>query len=309
MIALCASLVLALYLVIPSLLFRALSRFFIPLRIVAGTPTQEVARAFLTAAIPFLLAGAAIRQLPPGGAGTPLQAQAVGQDYKLVASCLYSEQTFRDSKQAFWDSFGRVARRQSRFLGWYYVLVMGEGLVVGVLAGHYGRFKRNRVYSWMADKILLPSISEWHPLLTPFVFADKTTVVRADVLTTGDNLYRGKVSEYFLDTGGRLSGLILTDMLRFDRRTYLQDKDARRGPDPRGYWKEIPGAKLYLFADKILNLNLNYESAEPSAQVVEEFLRKYLATAIPPFHVEFQRSGQSPQAEAKEQNGDIEEGR
>jgi hypothetical protein len=306
-IALCASLVLALYLVIPSLLFRALSRFFIPLRIVAGTPTQEVARAFLTAAMPFLLAWAAIHQLPAGVVGMPLQAQATGQDYKLVASCLYSEQTFRDSKQAFWDSFGRVARRQSQFLGWYYVLVMGEGLLVGLLAGHYGRFKKNRVYSWMADKVLLPSISEWHPLLTPFVFADKSTVVRADVLTTGDNLYRGRVSQYFLDPGGRLSGLILTDMVRFDRRTYLQDKDAHRGPDPRGYWKEIPGAKLYIFADKILNLNLNYESPEPSARVVEEFLRKYLATAIPPFHVEFKRPTETPAESDRERGDDAED--
>ena len=142
MIALCASLVLALYLVIPSLLFRALSRFFIPLRIVAGTPTQEVARAFLTAALPFLLAVGVLRHLPP--AGTSLQTQASGQDYKLVASCLYSEQTFREAKQTFWDSFGRVARRQSRFLAWYYALVLAEGLLVGVLAGHYGRFKGNR---------------------------------------------------------------------------------------------------------------------------------------------------------------------
>ena len=302
MIALSASLVLALYLVLPSLLFRALSRFFIPLRIVSGTPTQEVARAFLTAAIPFLLALGVICHMPPGGLGTQSQAQATGQDYKLVASCLYSEQTFRDSKQAFWDSFGRVARRQSQFLAWYYALVMAEGLLVGVLAGHYGRFKRNRFYSWLADKILLPRISEWHPLLTPFVFSDKATIVRADVLTTGDNLYRGKVSQYFLDGVGRLSGLILTDTLRFDRRSYLRDKDAGRVPDARGYWKEIPGAKFYLFADKILNLNLNYESPEPSAQIVEEFLRKYLATAIPPFHVEFQRSGELPQDRTNDPN-------
>ncbi len=226
-----------------------------------------------------------------------------------MASCLYSEQTFREAKQIFWDSFGRVVQRQTRFLAWYYALVMAEGLLVGVLAGRYGRFKGNRLYSWMADKILLPRISEWHPLLTSFVFADKKTIVRADVLTTGDNLYRGKVSEYFLDTGGRLSGLILTDTLRFDRRTYLQDKDSGRGPDVRGYWKEIPGAKLYLFADKILNLNLNYESPEPSAEIVEEFLRKYLATAIPPFHVEIRGSPESPQDSSGPRQNDSEESR
>jgi hypothetical protein len=306
-IALCASLVLALYLVIPSLLFRALSRFFIPLRIAAGTPTQEVARAFLTTALPFVLAVGAMRHLPP--TLTLLQTQATGQDYRLVASCLYSEQTFREAKQTFWDSFGRVAQRQSRFLSWYYGLVMAEGLLVGVLAGQYGRFKGNRPYSWMADNILLPRVSEWHPLLTAFVFADKSTIVRADVLTTGDNLYRGKVSQYFLDTGGRLSGLILTDTLRFDRRTYLRDKDSGRGPDALGYWKEIPGAKLYIFADKILNLNLNYESPEPSAEIVEEFLRKYLATAIPPFHVEIRRSSGSPQDSPGSTNDDTEEHR
>jgi hypothetical protein len=306
-IALCASLVLALYLVIPSLLFRALSRFFIPLRIVAGTTTQEVARAFLTAAIPFLLALVALQHLPSGAPTPAVQPQATGQDYRLVASSLYSEQTFREAKQAFWDSLGRVARRQSRFLGWYYSLVMAEGLLVGLLAGHYGRFKGNRLYSWMADKILLPHISEWHPLLTPFVFADKNTIVRADVLTTDDNLYRGKVSQYFLDTSGRLSGLILTDTLRFDRRTYLREKDAGRAPEARTYWKEIPGAKLYLFAEKILSLNLNYESPEPSAEVVENFLRKQLPTVIPPFHVEIKRSSEKQQDQSRDDN--MEEGR
>jgi len=307
-IALGASLILALYLVIPGLLFRSLSRFFIPLRIVAGTSTQEVTRAFLTTAIPFSLALALIAHMPPGGGGKPLQAQAAGQDYRLVASCLYSEQTFRESEPAFWDSFGRVARRQSRFLTWYYALVLVEGMLVGVLSGYYGRLKRNRFYSWLADKILLPRISEWHPLLTPFVFADKNTIVRADVLTTGDNLYRGKVSQYFLDSGGKLSGLILSDTLRFDRRSYLEDKDAGRGPQVGVYWKEIPGAKLYLFADKILNLNLNYESPEPSVQVVEEFLKKYLARTIPPFHVEFRKSPEFERGKHGQENGDAEDG-
>jgi hypothetical protein len=36
----------------------------------------------------------------------------------------------------------------------------------------------------------------------------------------------------------------------------------------------VPGAKLYLFADKIVNLNLSYESAESLPDALAKFLRE-----------------------------------
>jgi hypothetical protein len=169
-------------------------------------------------------------------------------------------------------------------LFWYYLLTATLGLIFGYLAGSYGRFKSNRLYRWFADKFLFSRISEWHPLLTPFVFADKNTVVRANILTVSDNLYRGTVSEHFVDGDGRLTGVILTDAVRFDRRSFLQDKDAMRTTETEAYWKEVPGDKLYVFADKIVDLNLSYESPEPPDEVLEKFLSRRLDVAV---HIEY----------------------
>ena len=282
MIALAASVVLALYLIVPGLLSRTIYQFFIPLRAVSGTTTEEATRAVAMSALPFVLALLLVWCVP-GPDRFPLRAdhpELRNADYKLVASCIYSEQKFDAAGQAFWDSFNRTWHRQGLFLFWYYLLTGFTALGLGYLAGAYGSLKSDPFYRWFADKLLFPRISEWHPLLTPFVFEDKTTVVHADVLTTADTLYRGIVSEHFIDNNGKLTGLILTDASRFDRRTYIADIEANRAPDPNGYWKEIPGTKLYVVADQMVNLNLSYVSPQPSAQVLERFLAKRLEKSV-----------------------------
>ena len=40
-----------------------------------------------------------------------------------------------------------------------------------------------------------------------------------------------------------------------------------RSTETEAYWKEVPGDKLYVFADKIIDLNLNYESSDPPDDV------------------------------------------
>lgn len=282
MIALVASLVLALYIVVPGLLFRSVYRLFIPLRIVSGNTTEEATRAVMTNVIPFVLALLIAWYVPPLDnfpvhAGHP---ELKSQDYKLVASCVYSEQQFNAAGENFWGALDRTWRRQAVFLFWFYLLTAGTGLLFGYLAGSYGHFRSNRYYRWFADKLLFSRISEWHPLLTAFVFADKNTVVRANVLTVTDNLYRGVVSEHFVDGDGQLTGLILTEALRFDRRSFLQDKDAKMNPETEAYWHSVPGAKLYVFADKIVDLNLNYESPEPSLEMVERYIERWLERPV-----------------------------
>jgi hypothetical protein len=199
-------------------------------------------------------------------------------DYKLVATCLYSEATFTASGAEFWHALTRSSRRQARLLTWYYISVIGEGMLFGVLVRRYGKMRRNRLYSKLADNLLLPNVSEWHVLLTPLVFPDRKATVKADVLFADGNLYQGTVSQYFIDRDGMLSGLILTEPRRFDRRTYLQDKDQGKDqgkkPDPNVYWKGIPSAKLYMFANKITNINLNYEPTIPSQMAVSELVKE-----------------------------------
>jgi hypothetical protein len=143
------------------------------------------------------------------------------------------------------------------------------------MAASYGSLRKYRIYRLFADPLLLPNISEWYPLLTTFIFEDKGTAIRADILC-GDILYSGTISEHFVDKDGALSGVILTNPSRYDRRQYLRDKDEGKTADKTSYWHAIPSAKLYLFAREISNLNLNYESAKPSTEVVAKYLYRFL---------------------------------
>jgi hypothetical protein len=281
-IALAASIILALYAIIPGLLSRFIYRLFIPLRVLAVGKTEEATRAVATAIVPFALALLVVWYIP-GLNQIPVQAthpELKAQDYRLVASCLYSESIFTQNTATFWQALDRTVPRQSLFLFWYYLLNALTALGLGYLSASYGKLGPNKYYRWFANKFLFPRISEWHPLFTSFVFADKQTVVRADILTTTDNLYRGKISEHFTDAAGKLTGLILTEANRYDRRAYLRDSETNQAVNTEDYWREIPGAKMYMVADKIVNLNLNYESDEPHESALLNFLRERLKRAV-----------------------------
>ena len=283
MIALAASVVLALYIIIPGLLSRFLYRLFIPLKVIVGGKTEEASRATFSAVIPFILALVVVWYIP-GLNSIPLTAphpELKAADYKLIANCLYSESIFHQQNDNFWQAMQRSVSRQILFLFWYYLLTALAALGLGYLTASYGKFQSNLYYRWFADKFLFPKISEWHPLFTTFVFADKQTTVRADILTTTDHLYRGRISEHFIDSTGKLTGLILTEAHRFDRRTYLRDLENNALEiSTEDYWREIPGAKMYMFADKIVNLNLNYESDEPDESALLIFLRERLKRQV-----------------------------
>ena len=103
------------------------------------------------------------------------------------------------------------------------------------------------------------------------MFPNKEATVSADILCTDESLYNGEVKQYFLD-GSKISGLILVKPRRYDRRSYLADLDKGLKPDKTKYWKDIPSAKLYLFADRILNINLNYVPHESLPGPVKSFI-------------------------------------
>ena len=118
--------------------------------------------------------------------------------------------------------------------------------------------------------MMLVVISQWHPLLPK----DDTIVVQADVLCVNGLLYQGAVSDYFLKEG-ELSGLILREPRRFDRKAYEKAKDEGKKPEPNEYWRQIPSQNLYFFADKILNMNLSYVTASraiSNPNAVENFI-------------------------------------
>jgi len=285
-IALAASVVLTLYLLIPSSIFRLIFGFFVPLRNFARSRGEEVFQGVMSTVLPIALTLVLVWAISPFDRH-PFSfsdtAQTRRADYKLVAGALYSEAVFRQSGDAFWKAMTRTGRRQGRFLAWYYLLVIAEGLIVGVLSVSYptltGRRWYNRCYKWSADKVLLPNISEWHVLLTPFFFKNKGTVVRADILCVDGTLYRGKVVQHSLDKEGQLAGLIITEAKRYARDSYLRDQE--KGPVKKeDYWHSIPGARLYVFADKILNLNLTYEGPEPPPKAMADVISRQLNQTI-----------------------------
>jgi hypothetical protein len=261
------SVLLTLYLIVPEAIFRTIFGYFIPPRNFVLTRTETAYRAVLVTLLPFSLALASSWYLPVVRDWPfPIKHNTVElrrTDYKTVVAGLYSEAEFRQSQKEFWHALTRGIRRQGRLALWYFLFVAFEACLLGRLASDYAKLRSNSVYTWFADRVLFQFISEWHPLLTPYLNLLPGTVVQADILCTNDTLYQGIVSEHFVQDG-KLSGIILDQPRRFERKLYLQAKDdAKQGgkpPDKKDYWIPIPSENLYFFADKILNMNLTYLS-------------------------------------------------
>jgi hypothetical protein len=204
-------------------------------------------------------------------------------DYKLVVSALYSEDEYKTTRKEFWPAFTRCARRQVRLISWYMFLITLEGWFAGWLAFNYAKYRSVQLYKWFADKFLFSYISPWHPLLTPYMFVDKDTTVRADILCTNDILYQGTISSHVVKDDGTLAGIFLRDPKRYNRELYLKDKEslAAEGmkPDKNAYWQAIPSENLYFFADKIFNMNLNF--MPPVGKVADvEAIRKLVLKVL-----------------------------
>jgi len=275
-IALAVSALVAAYLLVPYAIFRFLLGRFVPLRVLQDRKTEDLTRAVVTLLVVYLIALLLV-WVVPGCRNHPFafpdNAEQRVSDYQIVAGGLYSETVFRDYGGRFWDAFWRTTERQGRFICWYYLMVVTLAVVSGVAIQRYGAWRRYPPYAWLADVYLLPHISQWWVLLTPFAFSDRRTLVRADVLMTDNTLYSGEVADHFLDREGNLSGLFLANPQRFDRRSYFREQDAwgsARGLE--SFWRPIPSAKLYLVADKIVNLNLNYEPPVVTSEVLTRYL-------------------------------------
>lgn len=280
MIALAASLFLLFYLLVPGGIFRFATSLVVPLKKFHKTKAQEITFAVVACFIPFWVTMLLVWTV----AIHPFQAvetiQQRREHYRVVYSALQSDKQFDESIQArtFWPALNDVLRRQARFLIWYYSLVIAEAAFFWWLTSRYADFRENEVYSFFAENFLLPSISEWHVMLTDFAIpTTQKREIRVDVLTTGDILFKGKLGGYSLDAEGELSGLLLSEPQRFDRTQYLEHKKAdfqallEAWPDAparriarvtESYWRAVPSKNLYVPKDKMANLNVRHETAE-----------------------------------------------
>jgi hypothetical protein len=269
MIGLLATFIVVAYLLVPSGLFRSFYSLFLP-RIIKfqRTRAQEFTFAVLASILPFFLSLALVWTVANWPFGVNQSSYADRREaYRTVVGFAMSDKLLREQGQnrIFWAATNQVIRRQARFLVWYYLLVLLEAWICAWLTRNYGRWRnsltgvRRRLYLWTANKILLPAISEWHVLLTPFSYPPEPhRQVWVDVLTTIDMLYKGHVADYFLDKEGELSGIFLEYPLRFDRVGLISDKEKDKAKDTDSYWKKIPSNNLYIPNDKIANLNVRY---------------------------------------------------
>jgi len=290
MIALVTTYFLVFYILVPGILFRFVTSWYVQLKLFERTRTQEATFAVAVALLPFVLALFGVWHLPqmkhyPFAVEEKTYSE-LRMDYHRVTALLTSSDASKfltanppstpsAESEANWQALNRVLRRQARFLTWYFLVTACEGLVFGFLASKYGDWKivdgpagqrRHppliRFYNWIAPRLILPNISEWYMLLTNFSWPKRERIfVRADILQIDGHLYKGSVVDYFIDSAGKLSGIQLDDVSRFDRQAYL-DAKSKAGPDnsvsSTDFWKNIPSSRFYIGQASISNLNVRF---------------------------------------------------
>ena len=296
MIALLTTYFLVFYVLVPGILFRFITSLFVPLKLFERTRTQEATFAVAVALVPFVLALLCVWFVPvtrhypfPVPEGTAAERQ---QDYRRVtviftsgdvskylsltgpgdAAGSSSSSPSASSSDGNWNALSHVLHRQARFLTWYFVAVMLEGCAFGFCASRYGNWQdekakgwrkvRNTLYKPLARKMILPNISEWHLLLTDFNWpARKEIFVSVDILQPDGRLYQGNVADYFIDSTGKLTGILLKHVSRFDRESYSVAKAEVPTVQPVStsrFWINIPSRHFYVSERSISNLNVRF---------------------------------------------------
>lgn len=268
MLALLASLLLVAYVIVPGVVFRVVFSWFVPLRAFDRTRTVEFAYSAVVCALPFAAALVVVHHTglgrwPWSFQDTWIQGAA---DYKTILLSCFSE-PFASPRDEFWNTAVRSSKRLSRLLFWYSALVVIEASALGFLASKWGAIQPKLAKHAWADRlftrILLRNISEWHVLLTNFLFPG--TTIHVDVLTTDDHLYQGDVLDYTRDRDGNLTGIYLDNAQRYDRTGLLTDRAVEKAKPSAEYWRVIPGKRLFIFADKISTLNVRPQTTMAAA--------------------------------------------
>lgn len=275
MIAIIASVLLGLYILLPEFLFKKLAFNF---RVVTKTQRarfEEIVSGVEVSLLPFLCAYFASRVFWfIGHWPFPIEQSVADKysDYRTAVTALSSDQYFREHLNADWVAIDHIRLDQCRFLFWMYCALVIEIACVVLLTYFFGSLSRYPLYRKTFGKFILGRASNWDVLLTGFAFPRRSRPqVEVDAMTTDGHLYAGTVADFSLKADGELSGLLLTECKRYRFQHLEDDRKAGLKPNPKEYWKDIPGAKLYLFAERISNLNIRYET--PERELLEDVKR------------------------------------
>ncbi len=188
MLALSASLLLVLYLIVPGAVFHTILDYSLPLRQFQGTRTEEVRRSVLISVLPFLAAGLASWFV--FFSNSPAS-------YRLVIDVLagWTDNTyFLAHRDRFYSALTGIAGKHARLLAVVYFLTVTEAIILVWIAKRekpaVPMAKRSeRLLSWVERKLILRQVSEWSVLFDRARPRDHFTAV--DVLCTdGVLLYR-----------------------------------------------------------------------------------------------------------------------
>lgn len=293
MVALIASVLLALYVFVPYILFHRFCSLFIRLKKLQRTKTEEIAFGILLAVLPFVLTLLLCWSGWINGSVAPFplvdSPQQKAGDYQTVFAAAYSENFFKEHQTEAWDAIERVSQRQANFLTWNYLLLLGEAIGFVALTSSYGRLQKFKPYAWFAARFLLPAVSEWHVLLTDFSFPPgEHRSVQVDVITRDNILYRGNLADYFIGSVGELSGLLLKSAQRFQRDKLEDDRKAGKAKESGDYWRVIAGdGNFYLPDDNIASLNIRYPLPPTRyQQIVQDAVEKLALQGVSNVKVE-----------------------
>lgn len=265
MTALIASALLGLYIFVPYIFFHRFSSLFIRLKKFQRTKTDEIVFGVVVAGIPFALTlflcwnGSITGSLVPFPLSDSHQQKVT--DYRTAFSAAYSDNYFKEHQSEAWEAIDRVCKRQADFLSWNYSFVFLETVLFVLLTRSYGRLRDFKPYALFASRILIPTVSEWHILLTDFNFPPhEQRSVEVDVMSKDNLLYRGNVADYFFGASGELSGLLLKEAQRYQYDRLVDDRKAGKVKDSGDYWKPIAGGgNFYLPSNNIATLNIRYQ--------------------------------------------------
>jgi hypothetical protein len=266
MIALIASAALVLYVLLPDFIFNQIANQFVLLKKPQRTRIGEIAAGIAVVLLPFCAALLFSHLFWfVGHWPFPISESGISKhvDYRVVASGLYSEKFFDDQPSQFWVAVGHVCMHQTRFLFWDYVFLLIESVIVSWLTASYGSFRQVWLFERLVGKWLLRRASQWHVLLTPFLFpANNRPAVFVDVIVADGHLYRGRIGDFFLTANGDLASLLVKEVRRFKYSQYQADitkADPGQVIPKEDYWRDIPSANFIIPYEKIITLNISYE--------------------------------------------------
>lgn len=114
----------------------------------------------------------------------------------------------------------------------------------------------------------------------------------ADIMSKDDILYRGDIAEYFLDSSGELSGLLLKNPERFQFEKLKEERktDVAKDKDTDEYWKVIPGGNFYLPNNNIGSMNIRYALPESAfEQLIREAVQRLNLKGVSNISVQLRR--------------------